>query len=106
MKTIKLSVRDRVIFSEILPESGRKIEMILCNDLLKKIEFTPEEVSEFGLADTGGGRVTWDTTRERSIDIELTEEQVFLLKKASNEIDEQGKVTRYNVDLLDQIDKL
>lgn len=106
MKTLSLSIKERVIFPDILPESGRKIEMILCNDLLKKIEFTPAEVSEFKLNDAGSGRVTWDVTKEKDISIVLTDEQIDLLQRASKEADDKGKVTRYNLSLLQKIDEL
>lgn len=106
MKTLKLTVKERVIFEEILPQQGRKIEMILCNDLLKKIEFSPEEISRYKLTDQGGGRVVWDQDKEQDKEIEITEEQVSLLKKAASEIDETGKATRFNVSLLAKIDDL
>lgn len=106
MKNLKLTIKERLIFEEILPAQGRKIEMILCNDLLKKIEFSPEEISRYQLTDQGGGRVIWNQEKEEDKDINLTEEQVILLKKASEQIDESGKVTRYNVSLLAKIDEL
>lgn len=106
MKTLKLTVKERVIFEEILPQQGRKIEMILCNDLLKKVEFSPEEISLYKLTDQGGGRVVWDQNKEKNKEIEITEEQASLLKKAASEIDETGKATRFNVSLLAKIDDL
>ena len=106
MKTLSLTVMERVIFPDVLPDNGRKVEMILCNDLIKKVEFSAEEVSEFNLKDSGGGRVTWDTNKERILEVELTPEQIDLLKRFSNRIDEEGRVTRYNVALLQKIDDL
>lgn len=106
MKTLSLTVMERVIFPDVLPDNGRKVEMILCNDLIKKVEFSAEEVSEFGLKDSGGGRVTWDTNKERILEVELTPEQIDLLKRSSHRIDEEGRVTRYNVALLQKIDDL
>lgn len=106
MKILKLSVKERLIFQEILPENGRKVEMILCNDLLNKIEFTADEVSRLKLRDVGNGVVNWDVSAETLLEVELTPEQVDLLQRGSAKMDENGKVTRYNVGLLQKIDEL
>ena len=58
MKTLKLNVVERLLLPGMLPQQGGKIEMLLCNSITEKIDFTADEVSEFGLKDTGGN-VTW-----------------------------------------------
>lgn len=104
--TLSLSIKERVLLPGILPNSGRKIEMILVRDLLERVEFTPLEIAEFNLKDLGDGRIVWDPRRERALEIELTNQQIELLKKAANVLDEAGKVTTDNLPLLEKIDAL
>lgn len=104
--TLSLNVKERVLFPGILPNSGRKIEMILVSDLLKKAEFTPEEVAELGLKDIGGGRVRWDPRKNDEKAIEITKEQVEILKKASEDFDKEGKVTLDLLPIFEKIDAL
>lgn len=106
MKKITLSVGDRLILPEILPETGRKIEIILCKDILSKTEFTASEISEYKLRDQGSGRIDWAVKAARDKEIEITEEEAGLLKECSDRVDKEGKVTRYNIDLLQKIDKI
>ena len=104
--TLSLTIKERVLLPGILPSSGRKIEMILVRDLLERVEFTPLEIAEFNLKDLGDGRIVWDPRRERALEIELTNQQIALLKKAANALDEAGKVTTDNLPLLEKIDAL
>lgn len=104
--TLSLTIKERVLLPGILPNSGRKIEMILVRDLLEKIEFTPLEIAEFNLKDLGDGRIVWDPRKEKPLEIELTSQQVELLKKAGNALDEAGKVTTDNLPVLEKIDAL
>lgn len=103
---LSLNVKERVLLPGILPNSGKKIEMILVSDLLKKVEFTPIEVAELGLKDIGGGRVRWDPRKNGEKSIELTKEQVEILKKASEEFDAEGKVTLDLLPIFEKIDGL
>lgn len=104
--TLSLSIKERVLLPGILPNSGRKIEMILTKDLLERAEFTPQEIAEFNLKDLGDGRIVWDPRKERLLDLDLTDQQIELLKKASSSLDEAGKVTRDNLPLIEKIDAL
>jgi hypothetical protein len=82
MKTIKLSVMERFMLPQLLPQQGGKIEMLLVNSIAATIEFTAAEVTEFGLQDAGNGNVTWTRTKERDTEFEFTAEQIEVLKKA------------------------
>lgn len=103
MKKINLSIIDRLILPQLLPQQGGKIEMLLANSLTKMIDFSPEEISEYGLKDQNG-YVTWSNGKE--VDYEFTPEQVDLLKSVSKRADEEGKITQQNLPLIEKIDNL
>lgn len=100
---IKLNVIDRLLLPQILPQTGGKIEMLLTESIVKKIEFTPAEVSEFGLKDESGS-VSWSNGKD--VDFEFTPEQIEVLKSASKKADADKKITRQNLALIEKIDAL
>ena len=102
-KTIRLSVLDRLILPQLLPQQGGKIEMLLINSIAAKIEFSAQEISDFGMRDDNGN-VSW--TGGGDVDYEFTPEQVEVLKKASKQADENKAVSRQNLALIEKIDAL
>jgi len=103
MKTLKLDVLDRLMLPQLLPQSGGKIEMLMVETIVKKIDFTADEISEFGLNDANG-MVKW--TSSRDVDFEFTQEQVEMMKKSARKADEEGKVTRHNLPVIEKIESL
>lgn len=104
MKPLELTVRERLIFSTLLPEYGNKIEMMLISDMVEKCKFTPSEIGELELRDAEG-RITWNG-RNLILNMELTTEQITLLKRYSAETDKNNKVSQVNMSLLAKIDAL
>ena len=103
MKTVKLNIVERLLLPQLLPQQGGKIEMLLCNSIIKKIEFSAAEISDFGLKDDNGN-VTWTNSVEK--EFEFTPEQVELLKSASKSADEGKRINRQNLSLIEKIDNL
>ena len=105
MKTLILSVLDRVLLPQLLPQQGGKIEMILCDSIARKIEFSPQEISDFGLKDDNG-YVSWNKETIRDVEYEFTPEQIEVLKNASKKTDENRLINRQNLTLIEKIDSL
>ena len=103
MKTLSLSVLDRCKLTELLPLNGGKVEMLLVQSIMKKAEFSLEDIAEFGMKDTVNG-VAW--TNGKDVDFEFTLEQIEVLKAASKRADEEKKITRENLPLIEKIDML
>ena len=104
MKTIRLSVLERLLLPELLPCQGGKIEMLLCDSIVRQVEFSAHEISDFGLRDGGDGNVSWTNSVE--VGFEFTAEQVEVLKNASKKADEGKMVSRQNLTLIVKIDSL
>jgi len=90
------------MLQQLLPSQGGKIEMLLVEGITKKIEFSANEISDFGLKDIEGTGVSWTSTRDT--EFEFTAEQVEILKSASKRADEEKKITRQNLPLIEKID--
>jgi hypothetical protein len=93
MTAITLSVLDRLLLSDILPKTGKIVEMILVASLLSKIRLTPDEITEYGLVDTPDGRITWDKDKVKEKYIELDVSEIKVLRDAIYILDKAGQIT-------------
>ena len=103
MKSIKLSVLDRLMLQQMLPQQGSKIEMLLCDEIVKKVDFSPQEITDLGLKDEDG-KVSWERSADKDFEFETA--QVEMLKNASRKADENKLVNRQNLQLIEKIDSL
>ena len=103
MKTLKLSILDRLMLTQLLPQHGGKIEMMLVDSIATKTCFSADEISEFGMTDDNGN-VSWTNNRDK--DFEFTTEQVEVLKNAAKKADEDKNITRQNLSLIEKIDSM
>jgi len=99
---MKLNISERLSLSQLcFPEHSGKIEMILIDSIIRKVEITADEITEFGISEKDGV-ISWKTGKE--VEFEFTPEQVDVLKQASKRTDEQKKVTRNILSLIQKID--
>lgn len=106
MKTLKLSVMQRGLLLPLLPQTGRRLEMIVINSLAKQIEFNEKEVEAFNLRYNDAGALVGDAKKFTDIELTLTNEQIKMLKEIPGKVDAAGQVTTDMLPLLDLIDEL
>jgi len=100
---IQLNVQDRFLLPELLPQQGGKIEMLSAQSIVRKIEFTADEIADFHLKDNSGS-VTW--TNGKDVEFDFTPEQIEILKAASKRADKERKITQQNLSLIEKIDSM
>ena len=103
MKTLNLSVLDRIMLPQLLPQQSSKLEMITISSIVEKTTFSDQELSDLGLKDNNG-KVTW--TSECDVEYKFTAEQIEVLKNASRKADENKSVNRQNIQLIEKIDAI
>lgn len=106
MKTLTLSVKQRLLLKPLLPASGRRIEMMVVSSLGQQIDFSAEEIQAFELKDGSNGTVRGNPQRFVDKDIALSDEQVKILKEIPVRVDDARQVTLELLPLLDLIDAL
>jgi hypothetical protein len=106
MKTLTLSVKQRLLLEPLLPQSGRRIEMIVIQSLLREIKMSPGEVVEFELRDGPNGTILGNQKKFIDKEIELSNEQIKILKEIPGKVEDAEQVTIDLLPLLDQIDAL
>jgi hypothetical protein len=100
---MKLSIKDRILLSQILPKKGKLIELRLSQLITDKVAFNSIEISEFELKDIEGGAVTWNPKKSIAVDFQFTLNEIELLKHQITELDKNGEIT---LDLLSLCDKI
>jgi hypothetical protein len=96
-KTMTLSLKDRLMIPNILPQESDITSMVLKRDIGRKIELTQGDLQASGLQ-SGEGRITWS----KNIDVEVSwsDSELKMLKDAAAKLDADKKITDDNLDLV------
>lgn len=100
-----LTIKDRVIIPELLPEQGSMLEMIIVNSINKKVMFTPREITEFELTQEGES-LKWNTEKNTDVEVFFEESEINLLKERYKKLDEEKRISRRTFDLCMKISNL
>jgi hypothetical protein len=107
MSTLTLSVRERGLLLPVMDQlSGGRIEMIVAKSIYNKVDFTLDEIALFKLYSTATGDIIGDPKTYTDLIIDLTDEQVKVLKNIPAKLEREKKVTIQYLPLLDKIDLL
>ena len=108
MKTLELNLADRIVLSSFLPYQGGKIKMLLVKDLAEKINLTPNEINLAEVKDVGNGAINYNPDKAPlcSIRLELTPEQVVILKECMVTADTNEAITLQMLPLVENIELL
>lgn len=99
-RILKLSIKDRISFRDILPAEGSYIEMILIKSIQNIVEITPEDISRHNMKQLDG-RIEWSNDEDRPF--EFTPEQFEIILQAIKRIDSDKKVNVNNFNLVQKV---
>ena len=106
MKKLKLTIKERVLISDILPQQGSKLQQIIVRGITRKTEFNSVEIDEYGLKWSGQG-IGWNEKAKSSeFEFEVSESELSVLKESASLIDKENRVTQHNLSLLEKIESL
>lgn len=106
MKKITLSIKERAILCDLLPQSGGKLQQIIVRGLLEKFSFTDKETEKHHIKYIEGA-MTWSgDANDVLFTIEVSEAEINVLKETSASANEAGRVTQHNLSLIEKIDSL
>ena len=106
MANIYLSVTDRILLQQLLPDRGGMIEMTTVKGLLDKIKFTSAEIEEFELVDTPGNVVKFNPQTNRDKPVALDPASLAILKAIPPKMDADKRVTVAMIPLLQKLTAL
>lgn len=96
---MNLTVKDRILIPEILPESGNMVEMIIVRSIQQKVSLTAKDIDYYDIKVGENGNTTWDGEKDTGTDIEFENSEIGVLKDAYKKLDSEKKITSRNFDL-------
>lgn len=90
---IKLTFFDRISIPTMFPEKASFADAIIYDDIRNKIKITQEEITTYNIRNTKDGTgVEWDNEPQDGIDMQLTDAEFKLIKKALDDLDKKAEV--------------
>ena len=101
-KSTKLTIKDRFMIREVLPQHGTLVDQILAVDVDRKVAFNQAEIEEIGLKQEGT-TIAWkdDATLEK--EVEFSGAELEFIDRQIKRMSGEGLITR---DMVDTILKL
>jgi hypothetical protein len=93
MTTITLSVLERLQVSDLLPKSGKLIEMEVARGILEKVRLATDEIEAYEIHDTPDGKIVWNKEKAQEIQFYFADMEIQLLKKGIDDLDRKGEVS-------------
>lgn len=108
---IKLGIKERIVLMMpgFLVPGSNIVEQLLIRGLLETVVITPAEISKLKIKEGEDGITRWDVKKEekeKNFEIELTDEQVEMLKKSVQILEQNDGVTQDNLDFCIRINNL
>lgn len=106
MKTVGFSVSDRQYAMALLQFSpaGSRIKATLVFDMFNQFDYKPAEIEELGIKDDENGFIT--AKKNKIIDVNLTDEQIAILKECILLADQQEAIHYSMIPLIERIETL
>lgn len=103
MKTLTLSVLERLQLPDMLPKAGKIIEMELARSIIDKIRLEASEINEYGLRDTSDGRIAWDQAKAKDKEVAFEESEIKMIQGAIRNLDKEGRITMESLPLVKKL---
>ena len=102
---MNLTIKDRIIMVDLLPEQGGMIDMILVRSISDRVALTAKEITDFSVVQEGNS-VRWDQSKDSGVEIDFEMSEIELLKRRVQELDASKSITMRTFDLCLKIKEL
>ena len=96
----KLGARQRLDVRNILPVEGSYKEMKTTKAIHTKLTFNETEVTQWSIKQEGS-QVSWNEEAVRDVEFTFSTEEVSLISKQLDRLDQAGKITIQHAELYD-----
>ena len=97
---IKLNVLERITMMNLLPKETNYLTFKLLTQLKSDLSFSDEEIKKWGIKVLEDGRVMWNKSGDKQIEIGETIETMIKLKLES--VEKENKINVENVSLYEK----
>jgi hypothetical protein len=98
---MKLSVAERIVLNNILPQESDYATLVACKDLREKVVLTQEEIVEYKV-EAQGGNIVWDSEKAEEKEFEITDLEKKVVSDTLKELDKNKKLNQTTVTLYDK----
>ncbi len=107
MNMITLTMKDRLMLKYFYPQKNYGlVEYEVKEDLQKAVWPSLEEMKKVEMEDLPNGGVSWNTKKEKALEVQLTKQQIDLLKDGLKFLDENKMLNDEIIDLALKIKEL
>ncbi len=97
---MRLSIQERVLLQQLLPQKESFLKMMLIDDIIQQIKFTPEEITIYNIKETNNF-LTWSANEEK--EFKFSKEQIDILISIVKKLDDANEITLQNLELAKKI---
>ncbi len=91
---INLTISERFLLKEILPDHGTMLQMITMESIHNKTYITVKDINKYSIKENKEtGYVVWNEAIDKGEEFELDPVEIELLKNRYKELDERGEIT-------------
>ena len=91
---MKLTIYERFILEEILPDHGTMLQIITMQSIRNKTKITVKDIAKYSIKDnTKTGNIDWDRSIDNGEEFDLDPAEIEFLKNRYKELDERGEIT-------------
>lgn len=96
---MQLSIKDRIIIPSVFPKTGKFEDLILTEEILKKIKFSLDEIKAHNIHSNQSAGVEWNEEGYIPLECDFSELEKVLIKKCLVEMNAQEKLTSDHLDI-------
>jgi hypothetical protein len=105
-KKLELTIKERAILPDLLPQQGNRLQQIVIRTILSKIEFSSNEISNNAMTFSPTG-IGWSKDAANKVfDFSFEASEISILKESAILADKENRVTQHNLSLIEKIERL
>lgn len=105
VKTMDLTVRERLLFAVFFPPKGSLRDQRVARDIGRKIIIPPDEKAEIEFVQDKEG-IRWNGEKAKEIAVEFNDDERDFLKRQVSRLDEEEAITQDLLALAERIKEL
>ena len=86
-----LTLKERIVITNILPSEGSFVKMTVKKDLLDKLRITQEEITKYNI-ESDGSLIKWDISKDSSKEFSLSTLEENLIIESLKSLDKEEKI--------------
>lgn len=100
--TVTLTIKDRLVIPNLLPDQGGILSQRIAKDIKKKLTITQDDIQTFEMKETrdsrGQNQIVWDPTKDVGVEMTFTAAEIKMIQEAIRKVDKDEKITQDNLE--------